>query len=70
MYAQNVHSRIAIQDMSVVHHPFACENCYILYLGLRKHFRKNMYAKAPTSALQIYKMFRKQTTLMRDIVHT
>ncbi len=37
IYAQSVHSHIAIQEMSVAHHPFAFENYHIFRLGLTKN---------------------------------
>ena len=37
VYAQIVHSHIAIQEMSVAHHPFAFENYHIFRLGLTKN---------------------------------
>ena len=36
IYARIVHSRIAIQEMSAVRHPFAFENYHISIIGLRK----------------------------------
>ena len=37
IYAQSVHNHIAIQEMSVAHHPFAFENYHIFRLGLTKN---------------------------------
>ena len=37
IYAQSVHNHIAIQEMSVAHHPFAFENYHIFRLGLAKN---------------------------------
>ena len=36
VYAQNVHSRIATQEMSAVRHPLVFENYHISILGLTK----------------------------------
>ena len=36
VYAQNVHSRIATQEMSAVRHPLVFENYHISILGLPK----------------------------------
>ena len=51
IYARIVHSHIAIQEMSVAHHPFAFENYHIFRLGLTKN-TFNMSAIYPI-ALQI-----------------
>ena len=39
VYAQIVHSHIAIQEMSAVRSSLGLENFHIFYLGLRKHFQ-------------------------------
>jgi hypothetical protein len=39
VYAQSVHSRIAIQEMSAIRSSFSLENFHIFIVGLRKHFQ-------------------------------
>ena len=58
---QNAYSHIAIQEMSVAHHPFAFENYHIFRLGLTKN-TFNMSATYPI-ALQNKKLFPKRTKL-------
>ena len=52
VYAQTVHSHIAIQEMSAVRHPFAFENYHISIIGHRKHFQYVCYLSNSTTKLK------------------
>ena len=54
IYAQSVHNHIAIQEMSVAHHPFAFENYHISILGFRKHFQYVCYLFDSNTNIAIY----------------
>ena len=52
VYAQIVHSHIAIQEMSVAHHPFAFENYHIFNKESEKHFQYVCYLTDSTTNLE------------------
>ena len=66
IYARIVHSRIAIQEMSAVRYPTVLKTSTFSIKDCEKHFQYVCYSIR--IALQIYKIFPKRTTLLRDIV--
>ena len=54
VYAQSVHSRIAIQEMSAIRSSFSLENFHIFIVGLRKHFQYVCYLSNSTTKLKIF----------------